>query len=311
MITYIGGDLFESPAKVLVNTVNTRGVMGKGIALRFKNVYPEMFKRYREHCEHQRLTIGRLFLYKTRHKWILNFPTKVHWRNPSRVEYIEAGLKKFVDSYDEMGITSIAFPLLGCGNGELDYEEQVRPLMEKYLGTLSIPTFIYLNGGRIDPPEHRDTRRITDWLRSEPSALPFDEIWRDILAIVGKEQEFKTYAKGNQFVVDVCEEPATITITSAGRTFRIIEDELVTFWQQLRDYGLTHRSIAREHRYVSYLMPLFEQLPYVHAVTVSASTKGLRANPARGLQVIPPPLPAHGVTGDLFENFVHGAQVGR
>ena len=171
MITYIEGNLFESPAKVLVNTVNTKGVMGKGIALTFKRIYPAMFELYRDHCEQGRFEIGRLFLYKTRHKWILNFPTKKHWRNPSRLEYIEAGLRTFTASYAKMGITTIAFPALGCGNGELDYEVQVKPLMEKYLGQLSISTLIYLGKQRIEPPEHRDAKNISNWLRSEPSCL--------------------------------------------------------------------------------------------------------------------------------------------
>ena len=143
MITYVSGNLFESPAKVLVNTVNTEGVMGKGIALEFKNIYPEMFKEYRALCERGKLTIGSLHLYKTPHKWILNFPTKKSWRQPSRVEYIEQGLRTLLKIYGEVGITSLAMPPLGCGNGQLDYESQVKPLVEKYLGKLSLPTFIY------------------------------------------------------------------------------------------------------------------------------------------------------------------------
>ena len=96
MITYVSGDLFESPARVLVNTVNTVGVMGKGIAKEFKILFPEMFQRYRELCETRQFNIGNLYLYKTPHKWILNFPTKKHWRSPSRPEYIEEGLRKLV-----------------------------------------------------------------------------------------------------------------------------------------------------------------------------------------------------------------------
>lgn len=307
MITYVDGDLFESPAKVLVNTVNTKGVMGKGIALKFKSVYPEMFKVYRDHCEHGRLNIGQLFLYKTPHKWVLNFPTKKHWRNPSRVEYIEAGLRKFTDSYSEKGITSIAFPALGCGNGELDYELQVKPLMEAYLGKLSLPTFIYLRKQQTAPPEHRDAKCIADWLRSEPSALPFNEVWQDVVRVLKRRTEFRTRGKGNPYTVQATENPPSMTIRSFGRTFRIIDDELLEFWQQLRDYGFTHRSIAPEHRQVSYLMPVFEELSYVHPVTVSDSTEGLKMNPAAGLQVIPPPLPGRPTKDDLFANFIDGA----
>ena len=309
MIIYIDGDLFESPAKVLVNTVNTRGVMGKGIALRFKRIYPDMFKRYRDHCEHNRLTIGKLFLYKTPHKWVLNFPTKEHWRNPSRAEYIEKGLQKFVSIYDEVGINSIAFPALGCGNGELDYESQVGPLMEAYLGRLSIPIFIHLGRRHSTPPEHRDAKRIEAWLRSEPSALPFDEVWRDILDIVCEKREFKTRVKQHSYLVQAGDAPPELSVISSGKTFRIISDDLVFFWQQLRDYGLTHSGIAPEHRYLSYLMPVFAELPYVHPVAVSETTKGLRTNPAAGLQVIPPARPTtSSTTGDLFENATNAAQ---
>ena len=308
MITYIDGDLFESPAKVLVNTVNTRGVMGKGIALRFKRIYPDMFKRYRDHCENNRITIGKLFLWTTPHKWVLNFPKKEHWRNPSRPEYIEEGLQKFVSIYDELGITSIAFPALGCGNGELDYEMQVQPLMESYLGHLSIPIFIYLGKRYSDRPEHREAKRIEAWLRSEPSALPFDEVWRDIVQILRDKREFKTRAKQSAYSVHADDEPPSITVASSGKTFRIAYDDLVAFWQQLRDYGLTHRNIAPERRHLSYLMPVFSELPYVHPVAVSQSTAGLRVNPEAGLQVVPPSRPMRPTTGDLFENSIHDAQ---
>ena len=308
MITYMSGDLFRSPAKVLVNTVNTVGVMGKGIALRFKRIYPEMFEAYRNHCERGDLQIGLLFLYKTPNKWILNFPTKKHWRNPSREEYIEAGLKKLRARYPEMGMTSIAFPELGCGNGELGFEIQVRPLMERYLGSLSIPTFIYLRGVKTDPPEHKDVAGIKQWLRSEPSALPFDEVWQDLLAILSEQWEFGTLSKGNRFEVAATTDPATLTVKSGGRTTRILPEELLAFWQQLRDFGLTHGGIAPERRFASYLLPVFAALPYVEPVMVSASSRGLRLNPATGVQVIPPSMPPEPVTGNLFTGFDHAAQ---
>ncbi len=119
MIMYVEGDLFSSTAQVLVNTVNTVGVMGKGIAKEFKRIYPDMFRKYQEYCEAGRLQPGTLFLYRTRNKTILNFPTKRHWRQKSRLSDIEAGLKTFVAQYVEMGIYSIAFPQPSCGNAIL------------------------------------------------------------------------------------------------------------------------------------------------------------------------------------------------
>ena len=138
MITYVDFSIFESPAKVLANTVNTVGVMGKGIALEFKRVYPEMFKEYQRLCEGGQFHTGDLWLFKTSHKWILNFPTKRHWRNRSKPEYIEAGLRKFTHMYSDAGITFVSFPMLGCGNGELDWKSQVKPMMEQYLRGLPI-----------------------------------------------------------------------------------------------------------------------------------------------------------------------------
>lgn len=144
MITYIDSDLFQSSAQVLVNTVNTVGVMGKGIALEFKRLYAEMFKEYQTLCKNKQFDIGQLWLYKTTHKWILNFPTKRDWRQKSQPEYLEKGLEKFSATYEEHGITSISFPMLGCGYGGLDWETQVRPLMEGFLQKLPITIYIHL-----------------------------------------------------------------------------------------------------------------------------------------------------------------------
>ena len=141
MIEYIEGDIFESPAQVIVNTVNTVGVMGKGLALSFKQRYPQMFEKYKLACEKHQLTIGKLMLFYEADHWLLMFPTKENWRNPSKLEYIEKGLMKFVQTYAEKNITSIAFPRLGCGNGELNWAD-VKPIMERSLKKLPIDVYI-------------------------------------------------------------------------------------------------------------------------------------------------------------------------
>lgn len=144
MITYVQGDTFQSDAKVLVNPVNVTGVMGKGLALEFKKRYPDMFKEYEIMCKNGQFKIGDLWLYKESDKWILNFPTKQHWREKSTIEIVRAGLQKFIETYESEGIRSIAFPKLGSGLGGLDWEKQVRPLMEQYLHPLSIEISIYV-----------------------------------------------------------------------------------------------------------------------------------------------------------------------
>lgn len=143
ILQYVSGDLLCSHAQTYVNTVNTVGVMGKGLALQFKNKYPEMFEVYQKVCKEHLLDVGKLYLWKGDEKWVLMFPTKKHWRDMSKIEFIESGLKKFIDNYQRIGIQSIAFPKLGCGLGGLEWE-MVQPLMEKYLKHLPIDVFVYL-----------------------------------------------------------------------------------------------------------------------------------------------------------------------
>ena len=124
-IVFSKGNIFNSKAQTIVNTVNCVGVMGKGIALVFKLRYPLMFDLYKEHCWNKRIAIGKLWIYKGESDapWVLNFPTKFHWKYLSKKEYLEKGLEKFCETYKEQGITSIAFPLLGAHNGGLDKNE--------------------------------------------------------------------------------------------------------------------------------------------------------------------------------------------
>ena len=298
MIIYVNGDLFTSPAQVLVNTVNTVGVMGKGIAYDFKRIYPAMFETYRTYCDTRRLTIGKLYLHRTSHKWVLNFPTKSHWRYPSRPQYIDRGLRTFRNTYLDMGIRSIAFPALGCGNGGLDYDSQVRPLMDEYLSSLSIPVFVYVPRPAAGLPEHRDAKQIARWLRSTPATLPFDEVWHDLEGILARTSEFATIATGSCYKAEIectTHGDPLLCITTRSRKYRYNRDLLLDFWQQLRDYGFVHRSIVPRYHRVSYLFPIFERLPYVARVTMSDSLQGLDTRPAAALQVIPPSLPEHGI----------------
>lgn len=180
MIEYVEGDIFISPAQVIVNTVNTVGVMGKGLALEYKNRYPEMFKLYRTACEKKQLKVGKLMLFYAPDHWILSFPTKEHWRYPSKLEYIEAGLMKFRNKYADLNITSIAFPRLGCGNGELKWDD-VRPVMEKYLKPLPINVYIYLGNIEKGSPEHKTQNETMAWLRSNAKDMSFNGVKDDII----------------------------------------------------------------------------------------------------------------------------------
>src|SRR6056297_2344119 len=111
MINYYEGTVFNTSAKTIVNTVNCVGVMGAGIALEFKLRFPEMYKDYKEKCNKNLVCIGRPYIYSHNDNlWILNFPTKKHWKNKSNLVWIESGLKYFKNNYDNVEMESVAFP---------------------------------------------------------------------------------------------------------------------------------------------------------------------------------------------------------
>lgn len=146
MIKFLQGDLLQSDAEALVNAVNTVGVMGKGIALQFKNQYPENYKVYKAACNKGALIVGTILIVKDgdlfNQKFIVNFPTKQHWRSPSEISYIQDGLialKKAIREYD---IQSIAIPPLGCGLGGLDWNV-VKAMIIEALQDLDINIAIY------------------------------------------------------------------------------------------------------------------------------------------------------------------------
>ena len=161
-INVLIGNLFESKAQTLVNTVNCVGIMGKGIAQEFSKRYPEMFKDYKSLCDRGAIRLGRPYIFKTLYdKAIINFPTKKHWRSGSRVEDIINGLDYFIKKYRDWGVTSAAFPPLGCGNGGLEWDI-VGPMMYQKLLSLDIHIEIYA-------PYGTSNQKITEkFLTSRP-----------------------------------------------------------------------------------------------------------------------------------------------
>ena len=164
MIHYITGNIFESRADALVNTVNTVGVMGKGLALQFRETFPENYKLYKNVCKSGHFDVGQLLVTEESNpagerKTIVNFPTKRHWRYPSEYSFIEIGLKRLREEIEARGIKSIAIPPLGSHNGGLEWQ-RVKPMIETMLSGLDCDVFIY-----------EPTKEIAEIMRTERVGL--------------------------------------------------------------------------------------------------------------------------------------------
>jgi O-acetyl-ADP-ribose deacetylase (regulator of RNase III) len=144
---YVLGDLLDADVEALVNTVNTVGVMGKGVALQFKRAYPENFKAYKRACDRQELRPGDVFVWRrvglNNPRYILNVATKKHWRGDSKMEYVERGLENLRKTIDELGIRSIALPPLGAGSGGLPWSDVKRQMESALRGLSNVTILIY------------------------------------------------------------------------------------------------------------------------------------------------------------------------
>lgn len=147
MIHFTTGDIFSNTSEAIVNTVNCVGVMGRGLALQFKKHYPENFKAYEARCKRGEMTSGQVFVFETGSmfdpKYIINFPTKRHWRDDSRIEDIESGLIDLVRVIDEYQINSIAIPPLGSGLGRLEWTLVKRKIEEALSNTTNAEIYVY------------------------------------------------------------------------------------------------------------------------------------------------------------------------
>ncbi len=286
MLTYVTIELFESPAQALVNTVNTFGAMGKGIAAVFKDFYPDMYQHYRQLCKAGSFDVGMLYIYRTPNKIIVNFPTKRHWRQRSRVEYIEAGLQKFVSRYEDYGISSVSFPQLGCGHGELDWDSQVQPMMERHLRKVAIPVYIHLYP---KSPDFVPERLDVDYARHmrKRQRISVDRVWRDLSSIVSCDS-----AEGYQVTLfsphvtmdeeHVCFRP------HSGESVILSREDLEDLWNTLRVRGTIGEEDVpqpvREGGASEWLLELLKRLDYVQPVKLGRNstdpdTEGLRYDP--------------------------------
>ena len=142
MIIEKKGNIFTTKCQTIVNTINCVGVMGAGIAYEFRLRENDMYVKYQALCNERKIDIGILWIYRTQKYNILNFPTKYDWKYPAKEEYLQKGLQKFVETYQQKGITSIAFPLLGADRGGLNPQDSLK-IMFKYLSNCDIDIEIW------------------------------------------------------------------------------------------------------------------------------------------------------------------------
>ncbi len=269
MLTYHRTSIFESQAQTVVNTVNTVGIMGKGIAAAMKKRHPDMFKAYKRLCDQRLFDIGMLWLWYAPDQWILNFPTKRHWRNPSKLEYISSGLDKFVSRYEEKGIREIAFPRLGCGNGGLDWA-QVQPLMHAKLAELPIRVYIHYFSVDMTLPEHKEY--APDYIENS-----LHNFIRDLSHALELNGQTLASPNGVQFHsgVEYRDDEYVLHLKIPEGDFYVDEFELSELWAQLAK-GPVDKSrvvgVASEH--FEYLLTSVATLSYIRVVATSRSGNG-------------------------------------
>ncbi len=198
MIHYLTGNMLQSQAECLVNPVNCEGYMGKGMAYQFKTSFPQNNEAYIRECRRNRLRPGTVFAFKESGKVIVNFPTKDKWKAPSRMRYIEDGMKALVEYLDSTAIRSVAIPQLGCGNGGLQWDS-VRKVINRYIGPLSEKMDFYVYGPSEDAIEVSDKTP----LYFSPSALILIKLGHGLLKPSKLRLQtaafFMNYYMGNEY----------------------------------------------------------------------------------------------------------------
>ena len=267
MLKFHRTSLMVSRSQTLVNTVNTVGVMGKGLAADFKAQCPEMFDEYRRLCSHEKIHPGKSFLWKGKGKWVLNFATKKHWRQPSKIEYLEDGLREFREKYEDWGIREVAFPRLGCGNGGLSWDD-VKPVMLEYLVDLPIAVYIHDFEKNIGTPEHSVGEDATLFEEREPEN--FENFKEDIKRLVeSNEGRFDSSLLSGRFEVELNKD-FELYSKNGHENLLASEEELFTVWAHLSGGPLSRSDLpetAYDNAFI--IFSLLEKLSYIRLINMA------------------------------------------
>lgn len=238
-----------------------------------------MFVRYNELCKNKLLDVGKLYLWRKAEKWVLLFPTKKHWRNPSKLEYIEQGLIKFSENWDRLGADSIAFPRLGCGNGGLDWEI-VKPLMEKYLNKIPMQILVYVDNYNDPIPEHQNITEVEKWLAGEMGLFGYEAFKVKLKNFI---ESGKNVIQANGDFYEIKSQDGMVCIDDKT----LDEVQICSLWNWVRDTGVfVPEEMPEEYNEIGIVfLELLKKLEYVASIFISGDGMNFSKTP-NGFQYI-------------------------
>lgn len=290
MLITVEADLFLSPATVLVNPVNTAGVMSSGVSAEFRRFFPGVFEEYRALCDAGKLTVGRVWLAQGGNKRILHMPIKAHWRSAAKREDLEAVVQLIASRWAQWGIGSLAIPQFD--EDGLDWNDSIRPLLESALGPLPIPIYLHTYDRKADPS--RSLRQLDTLLNQPTDRIDTARFWRDLARAVRKVDGAYTGWDGQPFSVELEANPRRrrLTITQDGRPPVVLTDSsLNDLFTTLQLAGLlmAWQFPAGLEPLAVYLIPILAGLGYVRPVKTVVTGEGGLLN---ALLFVPPPAAA-------------------
>jgi hypothetical protein len=236
MLITVETEIFLSPARVLVNPVNTAGVMASGVSAEFKRFFPDAFASYRSLCEAGQFEPGRLYVHRAPYRTIVHIPIKRHWRTAASGQALEAGLQRLAIVWAEYGLHALGVPRFD--EDELPWETLVQPLLETYLAPLPIPVYIHSPSAA---DGRRSIRQIDQHLNMAPARIPFDRAWQEIGRIVRRTNGVFRTSDGQPFMAayESRGRYGRLIVTPDGeRSITILESSLNDLWTMLNLAGL-------------------------------------------------------------------------
>ena len=285
MLITVETEIFYSPARVLVNPVNTAGVMSSGVSAEFKRFFPDAFSRYRSLCEAGRIEPGRLFIYQGDSRTVVHLPVKRHWRTAATAEIVEAGLQKLASVWADQGIHTLALPRFA--EGELDWNTVIRPMLEIYLAPLPIP--VYLHHQPI-PDTRRSIKQIDQFLNQPAQHQPFSRVWKDFGRIIRRTYGQFATEDGHAFTVayqDGTRYSRLVVTPDNESSVGVSMASLSELWDMLQAARmlLPSQFPSGLESVAPYLIPLFTKMDYIRVVRAAMGDSTRSA----ALLWVPPP----------------------